>query len=177
MLLIIAKYVQLYIGKHYPLCIHFVHYSTDYGSLIEAFIDWNRLYQENKDRYVLAVVGVFFEIDETNSSYNHALDQLLTSEVLNSPNSNEGFIEQVNITQFLPHGPGDYYYYEGSMTTPGCFPIVRWHLLANPLKINANQITKFKSLANETISYNTRSVQVNTAPVYACHANFFPPSN
>eukprot|EP00486_Rosalina_sp_Unknown_P001474 CAMPEP_0201573522 /NCGR_PEP_ID=MMETSP0190_2-20130828/17424_1 /ASSEMBLY_ACC=CAM_ASM_000263 /TAXON_ID=37353 /ORGANISM="Rosalina sp." /LENGTH=363 /DNA_ID=CAMNT_0048000589 /DNA_START=21 /DNA_END=1109 /DNA_ORIENTATION=- len=115
-------------GKHYPLSIHFVHYSADYSSIGAAFGDaLGNLRPNNKDYHVLAVVGIFFEADETNQSPIHAIDQLLQSAVLNSPNSeDEGFVEQVNITEFLPQGSGDYYYYPGSITTPSCLPVVRW---------------------------------------------------
>eukprot|EP00483_Globobulimina_turgida_P002877 UN02882 len=136
-------------------------------------MDWESLYESGQDRYVLAVVGIFFEIDETNQSQNAAIDELLTSEVLNSPNSEQGFVEKINLEDFLPHDRESYYYYDGSLSTPPCVPIVRWHLLANPLKVNENQIEKFKSLANETVTYNSRSVQINTNPVYTCHASFF----
>eukprot|EP01084_Bolivina_argentea_P310415 537157_1 len=160
-------------GKNYPLTIHFVHYSADYNSLDEAYMDWKSLYAANKDRYVLAVVGIFFEIDKTNSSQNDAIDQLLSSEVLNSPDSDHGFVERINLTDFLPHDIESYYYYQGSLSTPPCDPIVRMMILANPLKVNENQIEKFKSIANETVTYNSRPIQINTNPVYACHSQFF----
>eukprot|EP01084_Bolivina_argentea_P310414 537154_1 len=160
-------------GRHYPLTIHFVHYSSDYNSLGEAWVDWMRLHNENKDRYILAVIGIFFEIDETNQNYNIAFDQLLSSEVLNSSNSEKGFVEKIDLNAFLPHDKQSYYYYPGSLTTPPCSPIVRWHLLSNPLKVNRNQIEKFRSIANETVTYNSRPIQINTNPVYACHSQFF----
>ena len=139
---------------------------------LESFVCWKYLHKNGKDRYVLAVIAIFFSVDEFNNTKNNAFDQLLSSEVLNSENSEIGYVEQINLNDLLPNDSESYYGYSGSLTTPPCDPVVRWHILSNPLPINKEQLEKFRSLAGEVVDYNWRPPQNNSNPVYACHANF-----
>eukprot|EP01084_Bolivina_argentea_P276947 472659_1 len=159
-------------GYHYPLEAHFVHYSNDYNTINDAVNDWKYLHNVGKDRYVLAVVSVFFSVDIFNNESNPAFDQLLKSNVLNSTNSEIGYAEYIDLNDLLPHDSNSYYYYSGSLTTPPCDPVVRFHVLSNPLPINKNQLEKFRSLAGEVVDYNWRPPLNNSNPVYACHTNF-----
>lgn len=46
-----------------------------------------------------------------------------------------------NIEELLPESPGEYYRYEGSLTTPPCYPTVLWTVFRNPVQISQEQVT------------------------------------
>lgn len=47
-----------------------------------------------------------------------------------------------NIEELLPASPGEYYRYEGSLTTPPCYPTVLWTVFRNPVQISQEQVTR-----------------------------------
>lgn len=57
-----------------------------------------------------------------------------------------------NIQELLPDRPDEYYRYEGSLTTPPCYPSVLWTVFRHPVKISQEQL-----LALETAMYCTES--------------------
>uniref|UniRef100_A0A803YSS4 Carbonic anhydrase 12 n=1 Tax=Meleagris gallopavo TaxID=9103 RepID=A0A803YSS4_MELGA len=57
-----------------------------------------------------------------------------------------------NVQELLPDRPDEYYRYEGSLTTPPCYPSVLWTVFRHPVKISQEQL-----LALETAMYCTES--------------------
>ncbi|XP_044516060.1 carbonic anhydrase 12 [Gracilinanus agilis] len=55
-----------------------------------------------------------------------------------------------NIQDLLPENIHEYYRYQGSLTTPPCFPTVLWTVFRNPVQISQDQL-----LALETALYCT----------------------
>uniref|UniRef100_A0A8C9LCF6 carbonic anhydrase n=1 Tax=Pavo cristatus TaxID=9049 RepID=A0A8C9LCF6_PAVCR len=44
-----------------------------------------------------------------------------------------------NVQELLPDSPDEYYRYEGSLTTPPCYPSVLWTVFRHPVKISQEQ--------------------------------------
>ena len=52
--------------------------------------------------------------------------------------------DTVSLDSLLPSSNGDYYRYDGSLTTPPCYQSVIWTVFDEPLTISANQVTSVK---------------------------------
>ena len=49
--------------------------------------------------------------------------------------------------------PGNFYYYEGSLTTPGCNEIVNWFVVDAPIQVSTKQMVKFQNAWAKNISF------------------------
>ena len=70
-------------------------------------------------------------------------------------------IEGIKFKDLLPENL-DYYYYEGSLTTPPCTEVVQWFVLKNPIKCPSSYVRKLRDVddsANQNITYNFREPQ------------------
>lgn len=172
-------------GHQYPLEIHFVHYSCEHahiGVTLDQFPDEasvNNVKAEG-DAYQLGVVGFFYEISEED---NPAFDAILNATIMEHVNlpaepANASFtglniVKHLNLTALIPadYASAGYYAYEGSLTTPPCTDIVRWHVMNAKGSISESQMERFRGLmstAEHHIAPNFREVQSNSNPVYAC---------
>lgn len=68
----------------------------------------------------------------------------------------QALIPGFNIEELLPESPGEYYRYEGSLTTPPCYPTVLWTVFRNPVQISQDQVTsqRLYSILFPAISYS-----------------------
>ena len=154
-------------GKEYPLCVHFVHFSCDYATLTDALTDTNA-----SDPYVLAVVGVIFELDE--EADNSALNRMLADDVLDAisePGNIE--IDDLELFDLVPDDiqTAGYYHYEGSLTTPPYNEVVRWHVSKSFQGVNSAQMEKFREMVNgdgNSLAPNWRPPQFNVNNVFGC---------
>jgi len=170
-------------GEHFPLEMHFVHFSCDEKQIQVAIEPANFLNDE--DPYLLAVVGILFEVSETN---NPAFDVILADDVLEkirSPDDittlnvteGEAFITGLDLSDLIPSDirSAGYYAYEGSLTTPPCYDIVRWHLMKATSTISEEQLIKLRTLLNtegDAIAPNYREIQSNVNDVMDCNADY-----
>lgn len=121
-------------GVSYPMEVHLVHRDNTTG--------------------LLAVVGVFFELSNT--------DNPLLSNFMNNLPLNEGDVYNSNFCYnalgFLDYEDEieEYYNYSGSLTTPPCSPIVSWFVVKNRIKISRAQLQKFELLMQK----NNRPIQL-----------------
>eukprot|EP00484_Ammonia_sp_Unknown_P003575 CAMPEP_0197056462 /NCGR_PEP_ID=MMETSP1384-20130603/85008_1 /TAXON_ID=29189 /ORGANISM="Ammonia sp." /LENGTH=383 /DNA_ID=CAMNT_0042490465 /DNA_START=93 /DNA_END=1241 /DNA_ORIENTATION=+ len=166
-------------GTQYPLEVHFVHYSCAHaslGSMISQFPDEetvNSLKDDDEDVHQLAVVGIFFDVveGESNPAFDAIFEQL---EAVTLPTGDETIIATgVDLSELIPEDvtTAGYYAYEGSLTTPPCTNIARWHVMNSHGWIGAEQMEKFRALLSEAdtqIAPNYRPVQANVNTVYAC---------
>ncbi|XP_052000595.1 carbonic anhydrase 14 isoform X1 [Xyrauchen texanus] len=120
--------------------LHIVHYNTEfYTNMTEAKT------QENG----LAVLGVLIEAgEETNQAY---------SSILNYLNHIRYAGQQVAIPAFdvrslLPNDLGQYFRYNGSLTTPPCHQSVLWTIFNERVKISHLQLMKL-----ETMLYSSKA--------------------
>uniref|UniRef100_A0A8C9FUI9 Carbonic anhydrase n=1 Tax=Pavo cristatus TaxID=9049 RepID=A0A8C9FUI9_PAVCR len=113
-------------GKHFAAEMHIVHYNSEKYPDIAAAMD-----KANG----LAVLAILLEIGPFNPSYEkifrHFRNVKYKDQMVHIP----GF----NVQELLPDSPDEYYRYEGSLTTPPCYPSVLWTVFRHPVKISQEQ--------------------------------------
>ncbi|KAI1235045.1 Carbonic anhydrase 12, partial [Lamprotornis superbus] len=119
-------------GKHFAAELHIVHYNSEKYPDITAAMD-------KADG--LAVLAVLLEIGPFNPSYEKIFRHFRNVKYKDQKVLVPGF----NIQELLPDRLDEYYRYEGSLTTPPCYPSVLWTVFRHPL------------LALETAMYCTES--------------------
>merc|ERR1711992_364316 len=83
-------------------------------------------------------------------------------------------IDNLDLSGLIPSDidTAGYYAYEGSLSTPPCTNIVRWHVMNAKASISEAQMEKFRDLlgadGEHTQSPNYREVQANPNTVYGC---------
>ncbi|WBX73736.1 carbonic anhydrase family protein [Tenacibaculum pacificus] len=92
----------------------------------------------------LAVIGVFFEIGNSNTLLEKYMKNFPESKSQPDYKSDKVF----NIKSILPANL-QYYSYQGSLTTPPCSEIVSWHVLSNRITASAVQINRLKEIMGD----------------------------
>ena len=115
-------------GKHLPMEMHLVHMAKN-GTV--------------------AVIGVFVR----EGAHNHSFDRLWS--LLPDQLTPKIDLEQKIDTESLLPESRDYYYYDGSFTTPPCTEKVKWLVLKQPVNLSKAQIERFRKVIN----HNNRPVQ------------------
>ena len=108
---------------HYDLEMHIVHQITP------------DCFARTKTHRNLAVVGIFFQVDESANTQDHPF---LT--VLEKPHPDEEF--SMNFNEVLKDDLKDmmtYYAYKGSLTVPPCSANANWFVIEKPIKITRHQ--------------------------------------
>ncbi|XP_030621171.1 carbonic anhydrase 12 [Chanos chanos] len=123
-------------GKQYPAEMHVVHFNSDKYPNISMAMD-------KSDG--LAVLGVLMELGE----FNPAFDQFL--KYINGIKYRDQKLQvpAFNIRELLPSRLDEYYRYDGSLTTPPCYPSVLWTVFRRPITISPKQ---FQTLASTVYS-------------------------
>ncbi|XP_076466290.1 carbonic anhydrase 13-like [Babylonia areolata] len=136
-------------SKAYPLELHIVNYNSDLYADIGAAVT---------EKQGLAVLGVMFEISEED---NEDLEPVIAAmEQTQDPESRQQVeIEALSLRRLLPDDITQYYRYNGSLTTPGCFESVIWTVFANPQTLSKRQMHKFRQqLGNRHKHHHKRSL-------------------
>ncbi|XP_059338416.1 carbonic anhydrase 12 [Ammospiza nelsoni] len=124
-------------GKHFAAELHIVHYNSEKYPDITAAMD-------KADG--LAVLAVLLEIGPFSPSYEKIFRHFRNVKYKDQKVLVPGF----NVQELLPDRLDEYYRYEGSLTTPPCYPSVLWTVFRHPVKISQEQL-----LALETAMYCT----------------------
>uniref|UniRef100_A0A673YR18 carbonic anhydrase n=1 Tax=Salmo trutta TaxID=8032 RepID=A0A673YR18_SALTR len=111
----------------------------------------------------LAVLGVLIEVGEFNPAFNQFLKYINGIKYRDQRVQVPAF----NIRNLLPVLLDEYYRYDGSLTTPPCYPSVLWTVFKNPVTISLKQF-----LALATAIYSSH--QQESAPV-AMNSNYRKP--
>ena len=131
-------------GSQYDAEIHFVHRKQGAA-------------KGSTDIDTLAVVAVFGVADES-APITGIWDQLTIPTAYDSSNPVSG----IRYSDLLPSNQ-DYYYYEGSLTTPPCSEIVQWFVLKQPIKIPASYIATLRTVEEDEegtlLTHNVRDEQ------------------
>lgn len=142
-------------GKRYSGELHFVHQAYSPSRSATSF-----------DYYT--VVGVLLEANDDLSAENTPWEVL--SDI---PGYNEtDMINNADRIQYKDLMPSnfDYYYYNGSLTTPTCNEIVQWVLLKTPIQVPASFFTNARMTEEadgEPLTTNFRDIQpLNGRKVY-----------
>jgi len=115
-------------GQNFPMEAHFVHRSTT-GTL--------------------AVIGVLMATGKVNPVFNKVVSTMPAAE---GPAVKAD--AAIDPNGLLP-AKRNYYYYEGSLTTPPCSEVVNWLLLTDPIQVADADVTSFARL----YPMNARPVQ------------------
>uniref|UniRef100_A0A8B9GAM4 Carbonic anhydrase n=1 Tax=Amazona collaria TaxID=241587 RepID=A0A8B9GAM4_9PSIT len=126
-------------GKHFAAELHIVHFNSEKYPDVTAAMD-------KADG--LAVLAILLEIGPFNPSYEKIFRHFRNVKYKDQMVRVPGF----NIRELLPDRLDEYYRYEGSLTTPPCYPSVLWTVFRHPVKISHEQL-----LALETAMYCTES--------------------
>jgi len=164
-----------------PLEVHFVHYSCQHDSLSTTLSGLDsaeavELAKANEeDVHQLAVVGIFFDVgNESNPAFDAIFEDHLDNVQYPDKRSYTEIVHGLDLRELVPEyiESEGYYAYEGSLTTPPCTNIVRWHVMNARGYIGEDQVENFRKLFQddfgEQISPNYREVQDNVNTVYAC---------
>ena len=119
--------MEVWLQQAYPMELHLVHHKAAYKDLKEA--------AGKTEKDALAVLGIFFKIqDEDNEKLKPLIDAVTD---VPEPNDKKE-IKPMELKDFLPRNTDQFYRYEGSLTTPGCFEIVAWTVF----KVQAGLLTR-----------------------------------
>ncbi|KAK2084210.1 Carbonic anhydrase 14 [Saguinus oedipus] len=112
--------------------LHIVHYDSDsYDSLSEAALRPQGL----------AVLGILIEVGETkNIAYEHILSHL--PEIRHKDQKTS--VPPFNLRELLPLQLGQYFRYNGSLTTPPCYQSVLWTVFYKRSQISTEQLEKLQ---------------------------------
>ncbi|XP_034032336.1 carbonic anhydrase 12 [Thalassophryne amazonica] len=123
-------------SKQYAAEMHVVHFNSNKYSNISMAVD-------KSDG--LAVLGVLIEVGEFNPTFQQLLKYINVIKYKGQKTQIPGF----NIRGLLPPQLDEYYRYDGSLTTPPCYPSVLWTVFKNSITISREQ---FLALATATYS-------------------------
>ncbi|XP_007905957.1 carbonic anhydrase 12 isoform X1 [Callorhinchus milii] len=119
-------------GQHYPSELHIVHYNSDkYESVTEA--------QDKPDG--LAVLGILIEVGNFNPAYEIVFSHLKEIQYKDQKIYMPGF----NVEDLLPDRLDQYFRYNGSLTTPPCYPSVLWTVFRKSVQISNEQLNELES--------------------------------
>uniref|UniRef100_A0A671UT21 Carbonic anhydrase n=1 Tax=Sparus aurata TaxID=8175 RepID=A0A671UT21_SPAAU len=113
-------------GRQYAAEMHVVHYNSDKYPNMSTAVD-------KSDG--LAVLGVLIEVGE----FNPAFEQFLKF-INGIKYRGEVQVPGFNIRALLPARLDEYYRYDGSLTTPPCYPSVLWTVFRNHVTISGKQV-------------------------------------
>ncbi|CAL4164042.1 unnamed protein product [Meganyctiphanes norvegica] len=119
-------------GTRYAMELHLVHYKTEYGNLSNAL-----KYEDG-----LAVLGVFFDVDDENTALKPITDHL---EDIAHPDTEEEIDFNHALIDFIPTNR-DFYRYQGSLTTPTCNEVVIWTVFKTHQSFSEEQVKAFRML-------------------------------
>ncbi|KAL7730518.1 hypothetical protein ACLKA6_000520 [Drosophila palustris] len=119
-------------GRRYDLEMHIVHRNTKYQTDEEA--------RNQTDG--LAVLAVLFKV--VRPGLDEILGSLLHLGDFNSSYTPAAFLTLGSLLGNLDRG--NFYAYQGSLTTPPCSPAVLWHVFAEVLPISHLELPKFWQL-------------------------------
>ncbi|XP_054858166.1 carbonic anhydrase 12 isoform X2 [Eublepharis macularius] len=132
-------------GRHFAAELHIVHYNSD------QYLDMNSAADKSDG---LAVLAILIEIGQFNPSYEKIFSHFQNVKYKDQETSISAF----NVQELLPDRLDEYYRYEGSLTTPPCYPSVLWTVFRKPVQVSQEQL-----LALETALYCTQ--QNDPAPL------------
>ncbi|ELU09733.1 hypothetical protein CAPTEDRAFT_225679 [Capitella teleta] len=120
-------------GKAAAAEIHLVHWNTKYPAASDALTKPDGL----------AVFGIFIEVAiDSNAAYQQIVEKL--KDIVNEGSETDQ--RAFDVQSLMPSNKADFFFYPGSLTTPGCFESVKWTVFKNPVYISQAQLEEFRSL-------------------------------
>lgn len=166
-------------GTQYPMEIQLVFYDGQFSDIHVAGAS------ANVD--ALATISYFVEVDSTdNADLKNIVDKLSSiaaptrrkkrsakkarnamkaRSTIDVAKSNLEQGVQIDLSKIFGLNVEDYYYYDGSMTSPNCTENVRWIISSKKLKISSTQLAEFRALQGANLSGARDNIQDNFRPV------------
>nr|XP_028562248.1 carbonic anhydrase 12 isoform X1 [Podarcis muralis] len=119
-------------GRHFAAELHIVHYNSD------KYRDVNSAMDKSDG---LAVLAILIETGTFNPSFEKIFSHFRNVKYKDQ----EAFIPGFNVQDLLPDRLDEYYRYEGSLTTPPCYPSVLWTVFRKPVQISEEQLLALES--------------------------------
>ncbi|KAL4641968.1 carbonic anhydrase 12 [Arapaima gigas] len=134
-------------GKRFAAEMHIVHFNSDKYANVSVAAD-------KSDG--LAVLAVLIEVGEFNPAFDHFL------KFINGIKYRDQRVQvpAFNVRDLLPSQLDEYYRYDGSLTTPPCYPSVLWTVFRSPVTMSHRQ---FLSLS--TALYSSRAQESVPMPL------------
>lgn len=133
-------------GRRFPMEAHFVH---------------RRVGSDD-----LGVLAVFLDSGGENESFARLASHFPAKEGVSVE------VDDVDITGLFPD-EREYWFYDGSLTTPPCSEKVSWMVLQHPVKVSGDDITRFRALypmnARPVAPANGRPILSSSASPVAAH--------
>eukprot|EP00112_Aurelia_sp_Birch-Aquarium-sp1_P009979 Seg2154.3 transcript_id=Seg2154.3/GoldUCD/mRNA.D3Y31 product="Carbonic anhydrase 2" protein_id=Seg2154.3/GoldUCD/D3Y31 len=151
---------------------HFVFMNQQYGNVSKAV----------KFRNGLLVLGTFIKIGTWNKELKRVIRELKNIEFKDEESKARAFFPWTPL-KMLPDSTDQFWYYNGSLTTPECNEAVSWVVFKEPITISGSQMKQFRSLkltkkgdesseSSKFISDNFRPTQaLNCRKVYKTFDN------
>ena len=95
----------------------------------------------------LAVLGTFFHIQKEDNSVFSDLTKKLQQ--IQEPHEISENLSGLSLASFIPpmgSKTTEFFRYEGSLTTPGCYESVTWTVFRHALAISEEQMASFRAL-------------------------------
>ena len=111
----------------------------------------------------LAVLGTFFHIQKEDNSVFSDLTKKLQQ--IQEPHEISENLSGLSLASFIPSMGSkttEFFRYEGSLTTPGCYESVTWTVFRHSLAISEEQMASFRALYDgqgQPLVNNFRPVQ------------------
>lgn len=128
----------------YPLIQYHFHSPSEHSIGTKTFPAELHFVHIRKDGR-MAVLGVFLEEGEANSTVQAILDSMGTN--VGEHNPNTGI--EIKPSNLLPHNRSQFYTYAGSLTTPPCSEGVNWYLLSQPVTVSHEQLLQLQSFYSD----------------------------
>ncbi|XP_036400166.1 carbonic anhydrase 12-like [Megalops cyprinoides] len=135
-------------GKQFAAELHVVHFNSDKYPNISIAVD-------KSDG--LAVLGVLIEVGEFNPGFDPFLKYLRGIKYKDQQVQVPAF----NIRDLLPARLDQYYRYDGSLTTPPCYPSVLWTVFRTPVTISVGQFQALNSAVYSSGMQESTLVMLN----------------
>ncbi|BDD07270.1 carbonic anhydrase [Aureibacter tunicatorum] len=141
----------------YDLVQFHTHMKSDHTVDSKSFPMEIHLVHQNEETEELAVVALFVEVGEPNPVLETFINDLPKSEGGTFHSETE-----INAIDLLPESP-NYYFYNGSLTSPPCTEGVLWNVMLETIQASQDQMDKYY----EILKNNERPVQpINGRKVY-----------
>ncbi|XP_033123933.1 carbonic anhydrase 7-like [Anneissia japonica] len=125
-------------GQAYPAEMHIVHYdSTRFNNVSEAM----------NSNMGLAVFGFFIGISQDDNTAMQSIVQGISGLGMGQTKDVQ---TPFNLSSLLPMPLGNYWNYNGSLTTPPCYESVIWTVFETPITISQTQMDMFRQLGDST---------------------------
>ncbi|XP_075993937.1 carbonic anhydrase 12 [Genypterus blacodes] len=131
-------------SKRYAAEMHVVHFNSDKYPNISMAVD-------KSDG--LAVLAVLIEVGDFNPAFEKFLRFIGGIKYKGQKVKVPGF----NIRTLLPARLDQYYRYDGSLTTPPCYPSVLWTVFSNPVQISWRQFQAFATAISSSYAQDSHS--------------------